>query len=356
MLSLVVASVTIFLTARFCFEHPHVNDVRSFYRGAAAQASSHLADLYRDQRSAPPPLELPFIRPPVYALLIEPLAYLPFATAFSVWVAIQSAIFLTCLYLAQARTTKAAIACLFPPAILGIAHGQDCAFFLGILVLSYLLLREEKDLSGGVVLGLGLLKFHLFLLWPMALALRHRWRALTGFCLVGAVMAAASLAIVGVAGLKDYYALLTDPALTGATPGLAREVGIDGLMASLGISSPAAEILGGVGIAALALFAVRRGSIEWLFVIIPAAALASMPHALYYDPTMLLLPLWIVFSLPDAALLRVFAIILASPVVFITPALPEPWSGMSGIGLLVFLFAAMWKIAAAEESGQTVLA
>jgi len=324
--SLAVAAGAIVLLARVSFEHPHVNDFRSFYAGATAASEHRLAGLYRDERTSRAPLELPFIRPPVYALLLEPLTYLAFAPAFWLWIALQSAIFLGCLYWAYSKTAMAAVACLFPPALLGIGHAQDCATYLAILIASYALFRKGRELPAGLVLGLGLLKFHLFLLWPVALILQKRWRALLGYCLTGAALVAGSVAAVGAKGIMDYCSLLADPGVAESTPGRAREVGIGSLLANLSVSSAALAILLGMAVAAVALCAVRRASIEWLFVILPAASLAAMPHALYYDPTMLLLSIWIALSLPATRLLHSVAMVLASPFVFSAVLLPPPWS------------------------------
>jgi hypothetical protein len=248
------------------------------------------------------------------------------------WIALQSGIFLYCLYKGQCRA-----ACLFPPVILGICHGQDCAFFLGILVLSYVLLRDGRNFAGGSILGLGLLKFHLFLLWPVALAIERRWRALAGFCLAGAVLAALSLLVAGVQGTKDYCALLLSPALANSTPGLAREVGIEGLLANLGLSSSLQLPLCFV-LAAIVLYAVRKATLDRLFMLLPAVSLAIAPHALYYDPTLLLLPFWLGLS---SGLNRWFLYVLASPSVFLAPAFSAPWSALSAVALLAFIFTAL---------------
>jgi len=93
-------------------------------------------------------------------------------------------IFLFLLFWAQSKHQIAVVACVFPPIIVAIGSGQDTVVFLGVLTASYALFRKQKELPAGLVLGLGLLKFHLFLLWPLALAVQKRWRALAGFSIV----------------------------------------------------------------------------------------------------------------------------------------------------------------------------
>jgi len=344
-LSVAVAAIAIAAFSEVCLKNPHVDDFLSFYTGASALASGHLADLYREQRYAPTPLDLPFIRPPVTALFFEPFTALPFVPAFWLWACIQAIVFLYFLFRAQSVTMKPAAACLFPPVILGIGHGQDCLLFLWVLGASYSLLRRDKNLGGGIVLGLGLLKFHLFLLWPIALILQKRWRTLMGFCLVGVVLVAGSFALVGVAGVMDYLSLLIDPKLTPSTPGVFREVGVASILDNAGISWVPLRIAIDLSLTVTALYALRGRNVEWLFIIVPTLALLVAPHALYYDPTMLLFSLWLVISMPGAQALQAMAFVLASPTVFLSPMMERPWPAASGVALLVFLFVAVRRMA-----------
>jgi hypothetical protein len=185
------------------------------------------------------------------------------------------------------------------------------------------------------------LKFHLLLLWPVVLALQKRWRALAGFSVVATAVAAASIAMVGVGGIRDYVAVLADPGLT--SPHIPEEVGIGGLMANMNFFSLPVQLALGAAVAAVAIYSVRRCRIEWVFVIVPAASLAITPHAIFYDPTLLLLPFWIVLeSFPHARVLRAIGITLAGPWVFIAFLFRVPWSAISSIGVLTFLSVAIW--------------
>jgi hypothetical protein len=88
-----------------------------------------------------------------------------------------------------------------------------------------------------------------------------------------------------------------------------------------------------------------------VFVIVPTVALAVVPHALYYDPTMLLFSLWLVISMRGARGLQAITFILASPTVFVSPMMERPWPAASGIGLLVFLFMALRRMAGETKRG-----
>ena len=114
-------------------------------------------------------------------------------------------------------------------------------------------------------------------------------------------------------------------------------------MANMKFFSLPVQLALGAAVAAVAIYSVHRSRIEWVFVIIPAASLAVTPHAIYYDPTLLLLPLWIVVeSIPHVRILRWISITLAGPWVFIAFLFRTPWSAISSIGVLTFLSAAIW--------------
>jgi len=89
-------------------------------------------------------------------------------------------------------------------------------------------------------------------------------------------------------------------------------------MANMRLSSLSVQLAFGGVIAAIVIYSLRHSNIEWTYVIVPAAELAVTPHAVFYDPTLLLVPLWIVVdSIPKAQTLRRISIALAGPCVFI---------------------------------------
>jgi hypothetical protein len=46
------------------------------------------------------------------------------------------------------------------------------------LVVAYVLAEKKREFWSGLALGAGLFKFHLFFLWPLALASQKRWKML----------------------------------------------------------------------------------------------------------------------------------------------------------------------------------
>src|SRR5260370_30023020 len=115
------------------------------------------------------------VRPPFYAVVLASLALMAYVTAFWVWVALQSALLVGCWYWAYRRWGPDALifGALFLPTALGIASGQDCVMMLAILIGAYVLCERERELPAGAVLALGMIKFHLFLLWPLIFVLQR---------------------------------------------------------------------------------------------------------------------------------------------------------------------------------------
>lgn len=204
------------------------HDFLSFSTGAYLVTHGGWADLYDPAAQfaaqkilAPSTPELvPFTRPPFYALLLAPLGWLPLGVAFAGWILLQIAVLIACLAWAWRRfgTPALLFACMSMPAALGIAHGQDAVLFLAVLIVSFRLIEKGRDFAGGVVLGLLLVKFHLALLWPVALVIERRFRTLAGFAATGVAAAGLSLALIGPGGVRSYVRLLRNPGLTFLSP------------------------------------------------------------------------------------------------------------------------------------------
>ena len=187
-----------------------LHDFLNLYAGASLArdggfAGMHVPEvqLQREQEFAPQLRELvPFVRPPFYALLLAPLAWLPFGPAFWAWLGLQAGVLAATWTWAFRRwgTDALIFGSMYLPTALGIAHGQDCVLVLWIVLGTYALARREKHFFSGAILGLGLIKFHLFLLWPLALLVQQRWRMLAGACVAVAAELLASLVLAGPSG------------------------------------------------------------------------------------------------------------------------------------------------------------
>jgi uncharacterized membrane protein (UPF0127 family) len=168
-------------------------------RAIQAEATQYLVpDLYDPMRN-----------PPFVALLFAPLAALDFIPSFIVW----SVLNLACLGLAiwlALRTMPAlrphwraisVIVLTFTPVYRGLIGGQNADLSLLLYVLMYRAIRAGREPQAGLYAALGLFKPQLFLAFPFVFAASRRWRALGIYCLVAGILAAASVAVVGVDGV-----------------------------------------------------------------------------------------------------------------------------------------------------------
>jgi hypothetical protein len=149
---------------------------------------------------------LPYNHPPFEAVLYAPLTYLPYLRAYFLWFAVNLSLLALGIHvirpwLGTIRSQLPAVLLLAPLAYYPVANalvqGQDSIVLMFIYFLTYAALRREKELQAGIILGLGLFKFHLVLPFAFILLLRRRWRVIGGFLVSAGAEFAASWALVG---------------------------------------------------------------------------------------------------------------------------------------------------------------
>ena len=334
---------------RSALDQARAHDFLSFYTGGWMLAHGRTAALYEPaaqlaaqrQWSGPTAALVPFIRPPFYALLLAPLGWLPFETAFRCWIALQILLLLACWIWAfrQFGPIAPAIGSLSISSALGIAHGQDGVVFLAVLLATYSLAVRGRTGPAGVSLGLMFVKFHLTPLWTVVLAAQRRWKMLAGFAATGAAAAAASVALVGTVGISSYIALLRNRDLEWLSPSPEFMISFQGMAANLGIRSTIGQA--GIVLVVLVLFGLAiRGAPLWrVFAATITASLLAVPHVYGYDGAMLLCGLWLAVAYAKDRYVRITAFWLATPFPFCFTLLGKPWAVASSLSLLLFLAA-----------------
>lgn len=282
---------------------------------------------------------IPYIRPPFYALLIAPLALLSLHTAFIVWIAVQTGILAGCWIWGYRTFGRPAllVASIFMPAFLGIANGQDCVLVLALLIGSLALAQQEKPWLAGALLGAMLMKFHLVLLWPLALILQRRWKMLSGFALAAAAEGILSVTAAGTGGIRDYMAILRNHSLENLSPSPEFMISVPGLLANLGIDSVAASVIGAALVITVWAIASRHAELTRLYALTSVAGLLLVAHAYGYDAAMLLLAIWLTFFLSAQRPAKITALLLATPFPFCMTLAGKPWAALSSVSLLAFL-------------------
>ena len=325
------------------------HDFLSFYTGSTLVRRASVEDLYdqelqfrTQQELVPTNSELvPFIRPLYYALLLAPLSLLPFEAAFWAWLGLQTVVLFLCWGWAARKFSPDALifgAMYFPTAV-GITHAQDSSFMLAIAIGAYALEERGRSFWSGVVLGLGLIKFHLFLLVPLVILFHRRYRMLFGFMATGLVGALTFIVLVGWQGVARYATLLSSGELRWLSPAPEMMINLRGVAANIGGNSKVFwVILMGLTVG-LVVIAIRGAPFwRWLSAAITGSVLV-VPHGYAYDGAILLLPVWILLFVSRSRLSRVAALLLATPLPFFSLMAGPPWSVLPALLVILLLVA-----------------
>ncbi len=287
------------------------------------------------------PALVPFVRPAVYAKLLQPLAAMPLKRAFWAWVAIQTAILGLCWTWATSRFGPSGLvwSALFLPTAYGIANGQDCATMLALMIVAYELAEREHPVASGFAIGLTLIKFHLLLLFPLAMLLSRRWRMLAGYSAAAIFILGSSLALGGWGGLVEYAGLLQRKDIERLSPSPEMMSNIHAIVWNFGKETQGVTIALAGAAAAIALAAAWKAPLWRWFAAATAGSLLAAPHVYGYDAAVLLAPILFAVHRAESRMLRVAAMVLALPCVFWLPAAGRPWAMGPGVAMLVFLIA-----------------
>ena len=348
----VVLSIFWVVQGTLTYQRARHHDFLSFYTGATLIRQAQAGDLYDldaqrlIQESLAPANEdaIPFIRPSYYALVLAPLSFLPFGAAFWAWVVFQTVLLFLCWAWAGRYFGWDAMifGAIYFPTAAGVTHAQDCVFLLTIGIGAYVLAERKRDYWSGVVLGLGLIKFHLFFLLPVVVLIQKRFRIFAGYCAAGIVALGIFLVLGGFGGVEKYVSLLRRDDLEWLSPAPELMINIQSVAANLGLHWPwAPALLIGLVAGVTILGAWRVSLWRWLSVGLLGSVLIT-PHAYAYDAAILLLPIWLVLFRSDNPILRVIAATLAVPLPFLSFLFGPPWTVIPALTIFAFLCVLAW--------------
>jgi Glycosyltransferase family 87 len=202
-------------------------DFRQLYAAGYMARSGHSRQLYdydsqrrfQNQVVSQTDLALPFIRPAYEAVLFVPLSLLPYRAAYFTWLAINLALLAICYRLLFPkmedlyhiyRWLPAAIFLGFLPIAAALIQGQDSIFLLTLLTVALVLLERGKEVSAGLLIGLGLFKFQIVIPMALMFLIWRRFRLMAGFAVTASIGTLVSLWVVGFSGFAAYVrALIT---------------------------------------------------------------------------------------------------------------------------------------------------
>jgi hypothetical protein len=345
----VIASTFWIVIGSMVVSHAQSHDFLATYTaGSVARTGdfSHLYDLEFQrtlQKKLLPgaPDWAPIIRPPLFAVLVAPFTYLPLVPAYWVWLGSQIAALLGCwAWATREFGWDALVYCsFFLPAAVGLTHGEDNVWMLVLTIAAYVLAAKEKDFAAGGVLALGLIKFHLLLLFPLGMIVAKRRRMLAAFALVGLLEAAASLAFIGLSGFSQYYRLLSRSDLRALTEGRWAMLDVQALALNAGLDSGwwAAPLI--LLVTVLVLAACRQAPLWRWFSAAATGSLLVSPHVYKYDATLLLLPILLVIFHSTSKFSRIAAATAVIPIPYFLTVAGPPLAAVPALTLLVFLTA-----------------
>lgn len=241
---------------------PDISDFNVFMLAGRLALTGHLADAYRlgtmlsmEQALGGGRLVMmPWSYPPLFGLVLAPLALFPLSLAFLGFVTATLGLFLSGLRrLAGADDLWAILLCSAPVVLINIRTGQNGLLTGALLAIAAQRLLTDRPLGAGAAIGCLAIKPHLALMLPLLLSLRRRWVAF-------GVAAAGALGLTGISilvfGLPTFKACLASFAMVehimalGAYP-MHRMTSLYACLITLGVPSGAAILLHGA--AALAI-------------------------------------------------------------------------------------------------------
>jgi hypothetical protein len=340
------------------------HDFAMLYTGAWLSSHGHFAEIHDvdaqlgvERQFLPQPVELvPFVRPTFYGALVAPLGFLSVDTAFVVWISLQCVIFAGVLWWGRLHFGWNAflLGAMYFPTAIGIAHAQDSAIMLLVFVLAYICLESGREFTGGAVLGLGLFKFHLLLLFAPVLLLRKQRRALGGFAATAFVEAMISIVLGGLSAPRKYFDLLMRKDLEHLQPTPEKMINVGAIPANFGLQSAALNICLAIVVVIVVVIGVWKAPLWRWLAITSCGALLIVPHVYGYDAGFLLLSIWLVYSKSERRLVRTAAAFMAAPFLFLLSMLGSPWSVLPAIGNLLFLSVLTWESIATRKGRQHV--
>lgn len=153
-----------------------------------------------------------YSRPAFHALLLWPLAQLPYRVACGLFQLLNLTAGLWFVWrFSQDLPALPVLAALSLPMAIAVLQGQDTLLLLASAGGAILLHRAGRPFLAGLLWSVCAVKPHLVMLVPVALAYRKEWRVLLGAVAGGVGLMALSIAVLGWHWPLAYIDVLTDP-------------------------------------------------------------------------------------------------------------------------------------------------
>ncbi|MGH9672982.1 MAG: glycosyltransferase family 87 protein [Bryobacteraceae bacterium] len=321
------------------------NDFLQLYAGARLVGTPRLYDIEASKEihreiTGTYYVSVYFTRLPWYGLVLSPLGRLPYPAAYWIFQSISIAAFAVFLWAFLPRYRELALFCsVSVPLLTNFMNGQDAGLVTVLAAFSVLLAARGRDFGAGLVLALCSIKFHLFLLVPVAVLLHRRWGILKGGLAGGAALFLLSILADGPRWPLRFLNVVGNPELH---PGPDHMPTLRGLTFALAGENRALELALIVPVAALfAWLAHRIRSYEIVFGLSLAGGLLVCHHAYMQDCMVLLLALVSFETARASRLLRGVTIVAVLPPAYFMLLHGVPYNAAVPLLLIAILVAAI---------------
>ena len=355
-------------------------DFRQLYAAGYMVRTGHASELYnyesqlhfQNQVVSHGDVPLPFIRPAYQALLFVPFSWLRYRTAYLVFLAVNVALLGLCFRLLRPSMNRlaevywwlpAAMFLGYLPVAAALMQGQDSILLLALVLLAGVSLGRGRELTAGVLVGLGLFKPQLVLPIALLFFIWRRWRFAAGFAISATLTGSLSIWLVGLAQTRTYArSLVTMGASLAPRPDLLRyPIPVEAMANLRGLIfglvgghfsafwiQTATIVLSGLALGWVAASGFKkRGGRDALLLAITTSSVVSY-YLLIHDLTILLFPIAVTLNRFVGAeasgdkagrrIARAAALLLAAPVCF--SYIPDHFYVVA-LPLMVFLFAVL---------------
>jgi hypothetical protein len=291
-----------------------VYEIEAGYREQERAAGTHMLGAYND-------------RLPWQALLMARLGRLPYLTAYWIWMGLNLACFAALVYVWLLPRDYVLWGVVFLPVAASIILGQEGVMLALCLAGAVRCADTRRDLAAGFLLALCTAKPHLFLLVPVVLIARRRWRIVGSAVAATVGLLAIGTAAAGLDWPLHWWAVLktlsreSDPG-----HGLARcpslfQFGMNGVTLALALT--VAAVFGAL--------IWRSRTLEAGIAIAVIGGILIAPHTAIYDLPLLLVALPV---LPLAGWTRWIRIGLLTPLPYLALLRAAPWNAVLPVMLL----------------------
>jgi arabinofuranan 3-O-arabinosyltransferase len=142
--------------------------------------------------------------PPTFLIIVGLLAFLPYATAFVVWIAATLPLYLVTIRAIVGDKVGWLVAGAFPCLLPNVLVGQN-GFLTASLIGGALILLQREPVLAGLCLGLVTYKPQFIVLFPVVLLAGGYWRAIIATVLTVAALTVITIALFGVSAWVEFF-------------------------------------------------------------------------------------------------------------------------------------------------------